>query len=220
MRLDDPIVTRVLIVDDDKEISAGLRWIIDKSEGFKCVGVYNNGADALKNLENDAPDVILMDIGLPGIDGIECTRRIKKVSPSIQILMLTVYSDDEKIFESLRAGAVGYLLKKTPPEGLIEAIREVEDGGAPMSGEVARKVLRYFKEDPRKDITSDLSDREAEVLKELIEGHSYKAIGEKLFISPHTVRFHLHNIYAKLHVSTRAEAVAEAMKRKIPGKFP
>lgn len=216
----DQLVTRVLIVDDDEEISAGLRWIIDKTEGFKCVAAYSTCKDALKNVENDAPDVILMDIGLPDMSGIECTRQIKKTHPSIQILMLTVYSDDEKIFESLRAGAVGYLLKKTPPEGLIEAIREVEDGGAPMSGEVARKVLRYFKEDSRRDITSDLSDREAEVLKELIEGHSYKAIGEKLFISPHTVRFHLHNIYAKLHVSTRAEAVAEAMKRKIPGKFP
>ncbi|MCU0412332.1 MAG: response regulator transcription factor [Bacteroidetes bacterium] len=220
MKPEDVISTNIVIVDDDAEIREGLSWIIDKTEGFTCVSTYGTCAEALKNLEKDLPDVVLMDIGLPDGNGIDCTRQMKKRFPTMQVLMLTVHSDDETIFNSLRAGAVGYILKKTPPAELIAAIRQAEEGGVPMTGEVARKVLKYFKQDDPKEFTSPLSEREVDVLNALIEGHSYKAIGDKLFISPHTVRFHLHNIYAKLHVNTRAEAVAEAMKHRVPGKFP
>ncbi len=205
----------VAIIDDDAEIRAGLQWMIEHSEGFLCTGTYGSCDDAMKKLENDPPDVILMDIGMPGKTGIECVGAVKERFPDIQVLMLTVYSDDEKIFQSLRAGAVGYLLKKTPSEKLLAAIREAYTGGAPMSGEIARRVLSYFSHSKSPKISASLSDREIEVLEALIEGHSYKAIAEKLFVSVHTVRFHLHNIYAKLHVSSRSEAVAKALGNKL-----
>ncbi len=205
----------VAIIDDDAEIRAGLQWMIEHSEGFLCTGAYGGCDDAMKKLENDPPDVILMDIGMPGKTGIECVGAVKERFPDIQVLMLTVYSDDEKIFQSLRAGAVGYLLKKTPSEKLLAAIREAYTGGAPMSGEIARRVLSYFSDSKSSKISASLSDREIEVLEALIEGHSYKAIAEKLFVSVHTVRFHLHNIYAKLHVSSRSEAVAKALGNKL-----
>jgi len=205
---------RVAIVDDDTEIRDGLRWVIDHSDGFACTGAFRNCQEGLAHLEEDPPDVVLMDIGLPEVSGIECVRRMKERFPDLQILMLTVYSDDEKIFESLRAGAVGYLLKKTPSEKLLEAIRDASAGGAPMSSEVARKVLGYFRQPRSPKVVSALSDRESEVLEALMEGHSYKAIADRLFVSVHTVRFHLHNIYAKLHVSSRAEAVAKALTHR------
>jgi len=210
-----PHIIHVSITDDDEEIRNGLSWIIGRSDGYRCAGVYGTGSEALQKIEDDPPDVMLMDIGLPDMSGIECTARIKAEFPFVQVVMLTVYSEADKIFESLRAGAVGYILKKTPPAKLLEAVRDACSGGAPMSGEVARKVLSFFQRE-RADLTaSELSRREAEVLELLIEGHSYKAIADKLFLSVHTVRFHLHNIYAKLHVSSRAEAVARATKTKI-----
>jgi len=204
----------VAIIDDDAEIRAGLQWMIGHSEGFLCTGTYGRCDDALAVLENEPPDVVLMDIGMPGKSGIECVEHLKERFPNIQVLMLTVYSDDEKIFQSLRAGAVGYLLKKTPSEKLLAAIRDAHTGGAPMSSEIARRVLSYFRQSKTPRISSSLSNREIEVLEALTEGHSYKAIAEKLFVSVHTVRFHLHNIYAKLHVTSRSEAVAKAMNSK------
>ncbi|HMK39097.1 MAG TPA: response regulator transcription factor [Bacteroidota bacterium] len=207
-------VIHVAIIDDDAEIRAGLQWMIEHSEGFLCTGSYGRCEDALGVIENDPPDVVLMDIGMPGTSGIECVGTIKERFPDIQVLMLTVYSDDEKIFQSLRAGAVGYLLKKTPSEKLLAAIRDAFAGGAPMSSEVAQRVLSYFRGQKPSRILTSLSDREFEVLEALKEGHSYKAIAEKLFVSVHTVRFHLHNIYAKLHVSSRSEAVAKAINGK------
>lgn len=205
----------VAIIDDDREIRDGLRWMIEHSEGFVCTGAFRRCVDGLDRLEDDPPDVVLMDIGLPEVSGIECVGRMKERFPDLQILMLTVYSDDEKIFQSLRAGAVGYLLKKTPAEKLLDAIRDAYAGGAPMSSEIPRKVLGYFRQPKLQRMASTLSGRESEVLEALIEGHSYKAIAEKLFVSVHTVRFHLHNIYAKLHVSTRAEAVAKAITQGV-----
>jgi DNA-binding NarL/FixJ family response regulator len=212
MKEEYPQTIHVAITDDDQEIRKGLSWIIDRSEGFTCVGSYGTGTEALEKIEDEPPDVMLMDIGLPDMSGIECTARIKTEFPFVQVLMLTVYSEADKIFESLRAGAVGYILKKTPPAKLLEAIHDACSGGVPMSGEVARKVLAYFQKERQESDVSGLSGREAEVLELLIEGHSYKAIADKLFLSTHTVRFHLHNIYAKLHVSTRAEAVAKATR--------
>jgi DNA-binding NarL/FixJ family response regulator len=203
---------RVLIVDDDAEIRNGLRWVIDHSAGFVCVGAHGRFADALATIEDDAPDVVLMDIGMPEKNGIECVEILKEKYPDIQCLMLTVHSDDEKIFQSLRVGAVGYLLKKTPSDVLLEAIRDAYAGGAPMSTEVARKVLGYFQQQKNDKLSTSLSKRELEVLQALIEGYTYKAIADKLFVSTNTVSFHLRNIYAKLHVRSRAEAVAKALK--------
>jgi DNA-binding NarL/FixJ family response regulator len=203
---------RVAIVDDDEELRQSLRWLINDSEGFKCVGTYLNCAGALKGVAEEKPDVVLMDIGLGGQSGIDCVFEIKQRYPEIHVIMQTVYSDDEKIFESLRAGAVGYLLKRTPTEKLLQAIRDAMDGGAPMTGEIARRVLSHFQQPKKNQIESLLSDREVEVLNALTKGHSYQAIADQLFISVNTVRFHIRNIYEKLHVKSRSQAVARVMK--------
>jgi len=205
-------IIRVLIVDDDTEIRNGLRWVIDHSTGFVCVGAHARFDDAVLTIEDDAPDVVLMDIGMPERNGIECVEILKEKYPDIHCLMLTVHSDDEKIFQSLRVGAVGYLLKKTPPEMLLAAIRDAHAGGAPMSTEVARKVLGYFQQQKNDKLSTSLSKRELDVLQALIDGYTYKAIADKLFVSTNTISFHLRNIYAKLHVRSRAEAVAKAVK--------
>lgn len=209
-------VINVAIVDDDEEIRSGLKWIIDNTDGYNLTGAYKNYTDAVNGIDEMPPDVVLMDIGLPGKSGIECVRELKVRFPDVQFVMQTVYADDENIFQSLRAGAVGYLLKKTPTAKFLQAISDAYNGGAPMSGEIARKVLNYFQETTKKKSPDyQLSEREMEVLKALTEGHSYKAIADKLFVSVHTVRFHLHNIYDKLHVSSRAEAVAKVMKENV-----
>lgn len=209
-------VIHVAIVDDDEEIRNGLSWIIQQTDGYELTGAYKNYSDALQGIHETQPDVVLMDIGLPGKSGIECVRELKMQYPKVQFVMQTVYADDENIFQSLRAGAVGYLLKKTPTSKFLQAISDAYEGGAPMSGEIARKVLNYFQMPQKKKSTDyELSDREIDVLKALTEGHSYKSIADKLFVSVHTVRFHLHNIYEKLHVSSRAEAVAKVMKENV-----
>ncbi|HOJ04619.1 MAG TPA: response regulator transcription factor [Bacteroidota bacterium] len=207
-------IIKVAIVDDDEDIRNGLRWMLEYSEGYSCTGVYKSCADAREHIGANLPDVVLMDIGLPEQNGIECVRILKAMYPDIQIVMQTVYSDDEKIFESLRAGAVGYILKKSQTVKVLQAISDAHAGGAPMSGEIARRVLNFFSQPQPVDEIGTLSDREIEVLEALVEGHSYKAIAEKLFVSVHTVRFHLHNIYEKLHVTSRAEAVAKVMLRR------
>jgi DNA-binding NarL/FixJ family response regulator len=207
-------IIRAAVLDDDEEVRELLSLLLNKSEGFKCAGIYKTCEEALQFIENDGPDILLLDIEMPGKDGIESLKEIKAAYPSIEIMMLTVYSDSDKIFQSLQAGASGYLLKKSPAEKLLSAIREAYEGGVPFSGEVARKVLQHFQA-PSQTQSSNLSDRELEVLKALVEGHSTKTISEKLFVSSHTVRFHLHNIYVKLHVSSRTEAVAKALKSKL-----
>lgn len=193
----------------------GSRGSSTTSEGFACVGAYASCSEAMGHLEEEAPDVILMDVEMPTVTGIECVGRVKAAFPDIEVLMLTVYTDDEKIFQSLRAGAVGYLLKKTSPAKLLEAIQDARDGGAPMSSEIARKVLQSFHPLAGHKMPASLSAREQEFLEALVEGHSYKAIAEKLFVSVHTVRFHLHNIYAKLHVNSGSEAIAKAMRNRM-----
>ncbi len=206
----------VAIVDDDDKVRESVSWLIENSKGFKCVGQYNGCAEALKGIEEDLPDVVLMDIGMPEQSGIECAERLKTEYPDLKILMLTNYSDDERIFDSLRAGAVGYLLKNSEITKLCESIKEAYEGGAPMSSEVAKKVLAYFHNQKRESKhSSNLSQREVEVLKALTQGLSDKAIADKLFISIPTVRFHLKNIYAKLHVHSRSEAVIKAMQEKL-----
>ncbi len=200
------------IVDDDHELSAGMEYILNNTKGFSCVGVFHSFEETIKGLEamkGALPDVILMDIGMKGKDGIACVKEVNKWYPSIHVIMQTVFTTDDKIFESLRSGAVGYILKNTTKEKLLEAIQEAHRGGAPMTGSIARRVLMHFQKPKERLLTEALSEREMEVLELLVKGHSYKMIGELLFISPFTVRHHLHNIYKRLHVSSRGEAVAK-----------
>jgi DNA-binding NarL/FixJ family response regulator len=210
-----PLIS-VAIVDDDTDVLSNLSWMIDQADGFRCSGTFNSCDDLFDRLSEPLPDVMLMDIGLPGKSGIECTRELKRMYPSIRIVMQTVYSDDEKIFESLRAGAIGYILKKSPIIKVLQAVSDAYEGGAPMSGEVARRVLTFFHEPELDDEMASLSAREHEVLEALIEGRSYKAISEKLYLSVHTVRFHIHHIYEKLHVRSRGEAMAKLLSHKPP----
>ncbi len=207
---------RVALVDDDAKVRDGIAWLIEHSEGFNCVAAYDGCSEVTEAIADDMPDVVLMDINMPETSGIECVEKLKTAYPDLKILMLTNYSDDDRIFDSLRAGAVGYLLKNSSATKLCESIEEAYRGGAPMSTEVAKKVLAYFHGQKKTTrYTALLSDRELDVLKALTEGLSDKAIADKLFISIPTVRFHLKNIYAKLHVNSRSEAVIKAMQEKL-----
>jgi DNA-binding NarL/FixJ family response regulator len=200
-------VIRVAIVEDDPEIRRLLQLIIGGSPGFSCGDVFSDGETALKELPGLRPDVVLMDIGLPGISGIQCVQALRDQGVSLNIIMLSVRDEDEAIFDSLCAGASGYLVKETPPVQLLEAIRECYEGGAPMSAAIARRVVASF----RKPVSSSsLSEREMEVLGMLCAGENYKGIAEKLFVSGNTVKAHIKHIYAKLQVHTRAEAVSRA----------
>jgi DNA-binding NarL/FixJ family response regulator len=197
----------VAIVEDDAGIRRSLEWLLKSSTEFSCVAACKNGEEALRLLPKAAPQVILMDINLPDRSGIECTARLKEDLPSVQVVMITVYDDAEKVFNALRAGASGYILKRTPPERILQAIRDVFAGGVPMSSEVARKVLGAFhKPAPAAAGEQNLSRREQEVLELLSQGASNKEIAEKLSISIETVTWHLRHIYNKLHVRSRTEA--------------
>ncbi|MFZ1289568.1 MAG: response regulator transcription factor [Melioribacteraceae bacterium] len=205
----------VVIVEDSTTIREGLKLLIDGTEGYSCTAAYSNCEDLLEVVTKLKVDVILMDIDLPGISGIEGIRRIKKISDEILILILTIYDENDLIFEALCAGASGYLVKKTPPAKLLDAIRDAYDGGAPMTSNIARKVVDYFQKS--KPIQKDLehialTKREKEVLSGLVEGNSYKAIADKLNVSLDTVRFHFRNIYKKMHVHSQSEAVVKALK--------
>ena len=206
---------RVSILDDDREFRELISTTIKNSNGFVCAGIYSTCDEAMKKIEEDIPDILLLDIAMPYKSGIQSLKEIKQKYPSVEVLMLTVLSDNDKIFESVRNGAVGYILKKSPSNKLLEAIKEAYEGGAPFPGEIARKVLQYFKTPLKNTTQSELSDREREVLEALVEGHGTKAIADKLFVSINTIRFHLRNIYNKLHVNSRTEAVAKALKNKI-----
>jgi DNA-binding NarL/FixJ family response regulator len=198
----------VAIVEDEDEVREGLAVLINGSEGFRCIQTYSSAESALPEILKNKPDVVLMDINLPGMSGIECISKLKASRPGLPIMVLTVYDDDEKIFESLRAGASGYLLKKTPPAKLLGAILELHDGGSPMSGSIARKVVEAFQTmGPSSEQAQNLSKREQEILSLLAKGYRYREIADRLFISIETVRTHLRNIYEKLHVRSRSEAV-------------
>ena len=200
----------IAIVEDEDEVREGLAMLINGSEGFRCVQRYSSAEKALPDIVKNKPDVVLMDINLPGMSGIECMRQLKARQPGLPIMVLTVYDDDEKIFESLKAGASGYLLKKTPPAKILEAIVELYNGGSPMSSRIARKVVQTFQAiGPSSEETGNLSKREHEILFYLAKGYRYKEIAEALFISIETVRTHLRNIYEKLHVRSRSEAGLE-----------
>ncbi len=204
----------VAIVEDHDDIREGLAALINGAEGFRCVATYANAETALEELPELEPDVVLMDIGLPGISGIECIPILKAQHPQMQIMMLTIYEDDDKIFNSLKAGATGYILKKTPPAQLLQAIHDLHNGGSPMSSQIARKVVQTFQSLHAPSPTAEpLSKREQEILSYLAKGHLYKEIAATLHLSVETVRTHLRNIYEKLHVRTRTEAVVKFLQK-------
>jgi len=204
----------VSIVEDNEQLRNTLARVLNRSEGFKCLSHYGNAESALKELPNVKPEVVLMDINLPGMNGVECVRQLKQALPTLQVMMLTVYEDTENIFSALAAGATGYLLKRTKSAELLEAIREVHRGGSPMTTHIARKVTQSFlKTGPSGQPTENLSQREQEVLDCLSQGFLYKEIAEKLGISYETVHTYIRRIYEKLQVRTRTEAVAKFLRR-------
>ncbi|HWD92595.1 MAG TPA: response regulator transcription factor [Verrucomicrobiae bacterium] len=205
---------RVSIVDDEVDLRENIAGYVDAAKGFQCVSVHSSAEEALAHLPKEKPDVVLMDINLGGMSGIECVLQLKPLMRDTQVVMLTVFEDTEKIFSALAAGASGYLLKRMPPEKLLDAIREVHEGGSPMSAPIARKVVQSLQthRPPGVDETAELSPREREVLDGLAEGQAYKQIAEKLNVSIHTVRNYIRRIYEKLHVRTSAEAVAKYLR--------
>ncbi|TAL48043.1 MAG: response regulator transcription factor [Chitinophagaceae bacterium] len=201
----------VCIVDDNKELRNALEEIVNMADGYKCVGTMTTAAEAILRLPQIRPEVVLMDINLGSEEsGIDCVRELKPMMPGTNFMMCTVYEEDEKIFEALRAGASGYILKKTAPVKLLEAIRELNEGGAPMSSQIARKIVFAFQNKPvstAQQGIEGLSNREREILELLSRGLMYKEIAADLFISQETVRKHVYHIYEKLHVTNRVEAV-------------
>ncbi|SRR5260221_9317581 len=204
----------VSIVEDNDKLRGTLARVLNRADGFRCVSQYPNAEDALKDLPSVKPNVVLMDINLPGINGVECVRQLKKLLPEIQVMMLTVYEDTENIFDALAAGANGYMLKRTSSKELLEAIRDVQRGGSPMTMHIARKVVQSFQRTAAAEAqTENLSEREQQVLDLLSQGLMYKEIADKLQISYETVHTYIRRIYEKLQVRTRTEAVAKFLRR-------
>ena len=206
----------VALIDDEHAIRKGLGMLIDGTPGYRCAGAFGSVEEALRSLGGQTPDVLLLDINLPGIPGSEGARVLSEKYPSMQILMLTVHDEDEHIMESLCNGATGYLLKRMPPADLLGAIRDVHQGGAPMAPEVARKVVKLFRKTaPIEKIDHDLTPHEVRLLGLLAEGHSYQAVADRLQVSINTIRDHVRSIYDKLHVHSKTEAVRKALKSRI-----
>ena len=203
---------KVSIVEDDAGIRESLAIVINGTDGFRCVGAFPNAEVALKQMPCDWPDVVLMDINLPEMSGIECVARLKQMRPEIQVIMLTICADDDQIFDSLTHGASGYLIKKTPPAKILEAISEVQAGGVPMSNAIARKVVQFFRQRQSPGKPEALSKREYEILALLAKGYQYKEIADMLSISRQTVATHIKNIYEKMHVHSRTEAVVKFLE--------
>jgi DNA-binding NarL/FixJ family response regulator len=207
-------IITVSIVDDEADLREHIAGYLAAAGDIRCISSYASGEEALNHLPKDKPNVVLMDINLGGMDGVECVRQLTPLMPESQVLMLTVFEDTEQIFRALAAGASGYLLKRLSPKKLLEAIHEVRDGGSPMSAPIARKVVQSFKTTPaRGDESADLSERERSVLDGLAEGLAYKQIADQLDISIHTVRNYIRRIYEKLHVRSRTEAVAKFLRK-------
>jgi DNA-binding NarL/FixJ family response regulator len=204
---------RVALVEDETVTREGLSLLIDSSPGFRSCGQYESMERVFAHIRVSPPDVLLADIGLPGVSGIEGVRRIHEWLPELPILMLTVHEDSDSVFSAMCAGACGYLVKETPPARLLESIREVHEGGAPMSPAIARKVVTMFQKLPPSKDDAQLSERQVEILRMLAEGHSYKACAAGLNIGLDTVRSHVRKIYERLHVHSRSEAVWEALQR-------
>lgn len=207
---------RVAIVEDRREIRDGLAMIINGTPGFRCTGAYRSMEEALERIAGDLPDVVLNDIGLPGMSGIDGIRILKERHPGLLVLMLTIYDDDDRIFEALCAGASGYLLKKTQPAHLLESLRDAVAGGAPMSPEVARRVVALFRTFRPPDNTNcELTPHEIRLLRLFVEGHNYKTAAAELGVTVHTISFHLRSIYDKLQVHSKSAAVAKALRSRL-----
>ena len=206
---------KVAIVEDNSPLRLSLEQLFNRTPGMQCVASLSNLMNVLSEIKRSAPDIVLMDIGLPGISGIEGVRTVKSSFEAVQVLMFTVFEDDGKIFDAIRAGASGYLLKKTPPEEIVLAVKELYEGGAPMSPSIARKVIHAFQTQQSPAITDyQLTGREKEILYSLVDGLSYKKIAEKYFISISTIRTHISKIYQKLHVNSKSQAVAKVLQNK------
>lgn len=205
---------KVVIIEDDEEIRANLTHRIGNNSGFRLLETYSDAESAIADVPNRRPDVVLMDINLPGLDGVECVRALKPKLPNAQFIMLTVYEDNNRLFASLMAGASGYLLKRTSPAKLLQAIREANAGGSPMTPQVARRVVQHFQQitEPASEVEK-LAPREKEVLDQLSKGFRYKEIVDNLGISHGTLHSYIRNIYEKLHVHSRTEAVVKYLKR-------
>jgi DNA-binding NarL/FixJ family response regulator len=199
----------ICVVEDDAGFRSGLERLLGRTRDFRCLGSFASGEAGLQMIPQIKPDVVMMDLNLPGMNGVECVRKLKALLPPVQIVMLTVYENPDQIYDALSAGAMGYLLKQTPPAELLNAIRDVHAGGAPMSSQIARKVVLSFQGAPAANEAEGLSAREREVLDYLAQGFLIKEIGEKLGIGFDTVRTYIRRIYEKLHVHSRAQAVAK-----------
>ncbi len=206
---------KVVIVDDDEEIRASLATLIRRASNLKLIGDYANAETALKEIPRHVPDVVIMDINLPGMKGFECVRQLKATRPEVQFLMLTVYEDSDSLFNSLKAGASGYLLKRTASAKLLEAIRDVHTGGSPMTPQLARRVVQFFSKPSESGSNSSLSELtpgEREFLGQLANGYAYKEIADRMKISIDTVRSYVRTVYEKLHVHSRTEAVVKYLR--------
>jgi DNA-binding NarL/FixJ family response regulator len=208
---------KVSIFEDNKHLRESLQILIGGTQGYNCIGAYPDCRDLLFQLKQNTPDVVLMDIEMPGMNGIDAVKKIKENYPAVQVLMQTMFDDDEYVFDAICSGASGYILKTTTPYGYIEAIQNVFSGGSPMSPSIARKVFDLFKNNvpsPSK-VKYNLTEKEKEILQHLVSGMSYKMIADEMKISTETVKTHMKNIYTKLHVNSNTEAVAKALKDKI-----
>ena len=205
---------KVSIVEDNRGTRESLNELLGRAPALRCVGAHPSGEEALSRIPAEQPDVVLMDINLPGMSGIECVRRLKELLPKTQVLMLTTYEESDLIFDSLRKGASGYLLKNMPPTELIQAVEQVYAGGAPMSMQIARKVVSHFQQVKQLNADAEqLTKREQEILALLAKGFLYKEIADQLGITLSTVRAHLHTVYEKLHVQSRTQAVVKFLGR-------
>src|SRR5262245_8928962 len=211
-----PTEIKVAVIEDHREFREYLAALLNGADGFRCVGSYRSMEEALPRIGSSAPDIALVDIGLPGMNGVEGIGLMKKRRPKMLLITLTVYDDDERIFDALCEGASGYLLKKTPPTRLLESLKEAIAGGSPMSPEVARRVINLFREfRPPAHVDYQLTPHELRVLKLFVEGHNYKTAAAELKVTPSTINFHLQKIYEKLQVHSKSEAVIKALRHRL-----
>jgi DNA-binding NarL/FixJ family response regulator len=214
--MENQVVINAAIVEDQREIRDGLTTLINGTGGYRCTGSFRSMEEALEKIKHDVPNIVLCDIGLPGMSGIEGIKILKERYANLRLLMLTVYDDDDRIFDALCAGACGYLLKRTPPARLLESLREAVSGGAPMSPEVANRVITLFREiRPPERANYQLTPHETRLLKLLVEGHNYTTAAVELGVSFNTIKFHMRHIYEKLQVHSKSEAVSKALQNRL-----